>query len=109
MRAYVDKYWCETCPLSGLVYCFAENMRLIRIKNYEFRTIPVSFELGAKFFQNVRQILGGYLQIPFESAGHCSVGHICRPDIGRGKAGFALKMISFGMQTRTSRVIGNTD
>jgi len=95
--------------IAGAVDGGAEQQWLLWIKWDKLATVPVGFELDRKLVEDMAQILGGDLEIPFQPTGHGGMGHVGRTDIGGGKSAVAPKMVGLGVQSGPLGVVGDAD
>lgn len=84
-----------------------EDLRFIRIEWGEVPAVPVCLKLSSELLQNVRHVLGGDLQVPFEATCHRRVGHIGGPDVGGGEAGVSPEVVGLGVKPSSFDVVGD--
>ena len=54
-------------------------------------------------------ILSGNLEVPFQTAGDGSMGHVGRADVGCGKATIALEVIRLGVKPGSLNIVGDAN
>ena len=72
----IEEYCRSFAAIFAMGYGRPQDFRLLRIKGYELPVVPVGIKLGSELFDDMAHVLGSHFQIPFEAAGHGSLGHI---------------------------------
>ena len=74
---------------------------------FKLTGVPITLKCRSNFINCFGQVLFGYLYIPFQAAGNCSIGKIGRSNIRRGKPGVTVKHVGFCVQAGTLGVVAH--
>ena len=76
---------------------------------FKLAGVPVAFKGGCDLFDGLRQVLSGYLDVPFQTAGNCRIGQVGGAYIRRSKTGVPVKYIGLCVQAGTFGVVADLD
>ena len=76
---------------------------------FKLAGVPVAFKGGCDFFDGLRQVLSGHLDVPLQTAGNCRIGQVGGAYIRRSKTGVPVKHIGLCVEPGTLGVVADLD